>query len=168
MHESDETISFSSHVNRYQFFKKLNNVSYITIEMFEVKKGGRRIAYNTIRLSELPCNRFVTQTLLMKYCSPENSQTILHLRVSFLIEASSEVENELFANSICKREPELEDIFNKASRADLSIVFARHKEGEYKMLTRFLEKQKSLEIINDSYSCIRHDSYGSIKLEEFK
>jgi len=76
----------------------------------------------------------------MKYCSPENCQTIPHLRASFFIEASSEVENELFASSIRKREPELDDIFNKVSQADMSIMVVRHKEGEYKMLARFLEK----------------------------
>lgn len=103
----------------------------------------------------------------MKTFTLENSQTIPHLRASFFIEGSSNVQNELIATSIRKKEPEHIDIFNRAIQADLSMPFARHVEGDYMMLSRFLGFKKSLEIINESYNYVRLDNYGSIKLEDF-
>ena len=47
------------------------------------------------------------------------------------------------------------------------MSFARHVEGDYLMLNRFLDFKKSLEIINESYNYVRLDNYGKINLEDF-
>lgn len=84
--------------------------------------------------------------------------------VTFFVVAKSKDKNELIEDSIRKREPEIYDIFNKENRAQLIKMFEKHKEGDTKMLSRFLGERKTSDIINESYNCSKYDNYGAINL----